>query len=299
MTVLGIENVSKSYGDVHSVQGVSLNLNEGERVALLGHNGAGKTTLMRMVLGLTPLTSGRISVLGMPPGSRKARTAIGFLPESVAFHGALTGREQLHHFARLKGVKRSVADDLLERVGLTHAMNRKIRTYSKGMRQRIGLAQALLGQPRLALLDEPTSGLDPISRHEFYDIVDDLAKTGTAVLLSSHALTELESRTDRIAIMSQGHLLANDSLSALREAARLPIKVCVKATAETADDVAARLGGTRVNGASVSLEVQQEGKVSLLGQITGLGDLVKDIDVTPASLEELYRHYSVPKQEGK
>ena len=299
MTVLGIENVSKSYGEVHSVQGVSLNLNEGERVALLGHNGAGKTTLMRMALGLTPLTSGRIQVLGMPPGSRKARTAIGFLPESVAFHGALTGREQLHHFARLKGVKRSVADDLLERVGLTHAMKRKIRTYSKGMRQRIGLAQALLGQPRLALLDEPTSGLDPISRHEFYDIVDDLAKGGSAVLLSSHALTELESRTDRIAIMSKGYLLADDSLSNLREAARLPIQVRVKATPETADSVAAQLGGTRINGASVSLEVQQESKVSLLGQITGLGDLVKDIDVTPASLEELYRHYSVPKQEGK
>ncbi len=299
MTVLGIENVSKSYGEVHSVQGVSLHLNEGERVALLGHNGAGKTTLMRMALGLTPLTSGRIQVLGMPPGSRKARTAIGFLPESVAFHGALTGREQLHHFARLKGVKRCVADDLLERVGLTHAMHRKIRTYSKGMRQRIGLAQALLGQPRLALLDEPTSGLDPISRHEFYDIVDDLAKGGSAVLLSSHALTELESRTDRIAIMSKGYLLADDSLSNLREAARLPIQVRVKATPETADSVAAQLGGTRINGASVSLEVQQEAKVSLLGQITDLGDLVKDIDVTPASLEELYRHYSVPKQEGK
>jgi len=299
MTVLGIENVSKSYGDLHTVCAVSLNLDEGERVALLGHNGAGKTTLMRMVLGLTPVTSGRIQVLGMAPGTRAARAAIGFLPESVAFHGALTGREQLHHFARLKSVKTTVADDLLERVGLTDAMNRKIRTYSKGMRQRIGLAQALLGQPRLALLDEPTSGLDPISRHEFYDIVDDLAKGGTAVLLSSHALTELETRTDRIAIMSKGRLLANDSLGALRAAARLPIRVNVKATPDTADAVAARLGGTRINGASVALDVQQEEKVSVLGQITGLGDLVKDIDVTPASLEALYRHYSAPEQEKK
>ncbi len=299
MTVLGIENASKSYGDLQPVQGVSLNLNAGERVALLGHNGAGKTTLMRMVLGLTPLSSGSISVLGGPPGSRKARAAIGFLPESVAFHGALTGREQLHHLARLKSVSTATADLLLERVGLTRAMNRKIRTYSKGMRQRVGLAQALLGQPRLALLDEPTSGLDPISRHEFYDIVDDLAKGGTAVLLSSHALTELESRTDRIAIMSAGRLLANDSLEALRQAAGLPIKVQIKATPDTADDIAARLGGARINGASISLEVQQEGKVSLLGQITGLGDMVKDIDVTPASLEALYRHYSAPKPEEK
>ena len=298
MTVLGIENVSKSYGDLATICDVSLNLEHGERVALLGHNGAGKTTLMRMVLGLTPITSGRIKVLGMAPGSRAARSAIGFLPESVAFHGALTAREQLHHFARLKSVPTSLADQLLERVGLAAAMNRKIRTYSKGMRQRVGLAQALLGQPRLALLDEPTSGLDPISRHEFYDIVDELARGGTAVLLSSHALTELESRTDRVAIMSRGRLLANDSLSALRQAARLPIKVNVRATAETADQVASTLGGKRVNGASVTLEVQQEQKLSLLGQITGLGEIVKDIDVTPASLEELYRYYSAPNKEG-
>jgi len=297
MTALLIKNVSKFYGQVHSVRDVSLQLAAGERVALLGHNGAGKTTLMRMILGLTPLTSGKIEVLGMAPGSRAARRAIGFLPENVAFHGALTGREQLHHFARLKSVKTSTADDFLERVGLAHAMSRKIRTYSKGMRQRMGLAQALLGTPKLALLDEPTSGLDPISRHEFYDIVDDLAKAGSAVLLSSHALTELETRTDRIAIMSNGHLLANDSLSALREAAHLPVKVQVRATAETADHVAAQLGGQRINGSSVIVNVQQKEKVSLLGQITGLGDLVKDIDVTPASLEALYRHYSVSDQE--
>ncbi|MBL4807577.1 MAG: ABC transporter ATP-binding protein [Rhodobacteraceae bacterium] len=298
MTALLIENVSKSYGPLETVCDVSLHLAAGERLALLGHNGAGKTTLMRMVLGLTPLTSGKIEVLGVAPGSRAARRAIGFLPESVAFHGALTGREQLHHFARLKSVKASVADDFLERVGLTHAMNRKIRTYSKGMRQRIGLAQALLGQPKLAVLDEPTSGLDPISRHEFYDIVDDLAKAGTAVLLSSHALTDLETRTDRIAIMSKGRLLANDSLMSLRKSAGLPIKVQVTATEATADQVAQRLGGQRINGCTITLNVQQEGKVALLGEIASLGNLVKDIDVTPASLEDLYRHYSTADQEG-
>ncbi len=119
------------------------------------------------------------------------------------------------------------------------------------------------------------------------------------MLLSSHALTELETRTDRIAIMSAGELLANDSLSNLRQAARLPIKVEVKATEETADRIAGELGGTRVNGCSISLLCQQQEKVSLLGQITGLGDLVKDIDVTQASLEELYRHYSAPVSEEK
>jgi len=293
MTVLIIDSVTKTYGDLRAVQGVSLQINAGERVALLGHNGAGKTTLMRMILGLATATSGSIRVLGQQPGSRSARKVIGFLPESVAFHGSLTGREQLRHFARLKSLPLRKADDLLERVGLGHAADRKIRTYSKGMRQRIGLAQALLGTPKLALLDEPTSGLDPISRHEFYDIVDDLSAAGTAVLLSSHALTELETRTDRIAIMSAGRLLANDSLSNLRQQARLPIRLEVKTYEDSADHVATQLGGARSNGRSVSLTCQQDEKVSLLGRITGLGDMVKDIDVTPASLEDLYRHYSV------
>ncbi len=296
MTTLNIENVSKKYGTLETVKGVSLSLQAGERVALLGHNGAGKTTLMRMILGLTPITSGRIEVLGTEAGARRARSAIGFLPESVAFHGALSGREQLQHFARLKSVSMKRADDLLDRVGLSDAADRKIRTYSKGMRQRIGLAQALLGQPKLALLDEPTSGLDPISRHEFYDIVADLANSGSAVLLSSHALTELEARTDRIAIMSKGNLLADSSLSELRHSAQLPIQVHVTTSEADADRIAAELGGARVNGRSITLTCQQDDKIAMLGQIASLGAVIKDVDVMPASLEDLYRHYSISKE---
>lgn len=296
MTTLKIENLCKTYGKLNTVIGVNLSVEAGERVALLGHNGAGKTTLMKMILGLTPVTSGQIEILGAAAGSRQARSAIGFLPESVAFHGALTGREQLHHFARLKSETLKRADDLLDRVGLTDAADRKIRTYSKGMRQRIGLAQALLGHPKLALLDEPTSGLDPISRHEFYDIVEDLANSGTAVLLSSHALTELETRTDRIAIMSKGKLLADNSLAALRKIAHLPIQVKVTTSEADADRIALALGGERVNGHSITLSCQQDGKVAMLGQITSMGDVIEDVDVMPASLEDLYRYYSVSKE---
>ena len=296
MTSLVVENVFKQYGAIQTLRDVSLKIEAGERVALLGHNGAGKTTLIRMILGLTAITSGDISVLGARPGSRAARSSIGYLPESVAFHGALTGREQLRHFARLKSTPLRVADELMERVGLSAAADRKIRTYSKGMRQRIGLAQALLGQPRLAVLDEPTSGLDPVSRHEFYDIVEDLSRNGTAVLLSSHALTELETRTDRIAILSSGVLVADEALANLRERARLPIRVTVTATSEAVDSVVAQLGGTRLNGRSVELNCQQDQKLTLLGQITALGNVVIDVDVMPASLEQLYRHYSAAEQ---
>jgi Cu-processing system ATP-binding protein len=299
MTALKLEHVVKRFGELISVNDVSLSVEPGERVALLGHNGAGKTTLMRMILGLIPLTAGRIEILGTTPGSRQARRHTGFLPENVAFHGSLTGREQLRHFARLKSVPAWVADDLLERVGLGPAADRRIRTYSKGMRQRIGLAQALLGRPKLALLDEPTSGLDPVSRHDFYEIVHELSAAGTAVLLSSHALTELETSTDRIAILSQGRLVANDDLASLRRAAHLPIRVSVTTTDEKVEEVAARLGGQRINGHSVELTCQPDEKVSLLGRITGLGEVIKDVDVIPASLEELYRYYSTSAGEKK
>lgn len=298
MTALSLTNVVKRYDAAETVCGVSLDVAAGQRVALLGHNGAGKTTLMKMILGLTPVSAGSIAVLGSRPGSRAARTATGFLPENAAFHSALTGREQLHHFARLKSVALSAADDMLARVGLAAAADRKIRTYSKGMRQRVGLAQALLGRPQIALLDEPTSGLDPISRHEFYDIVDELALSGTTVLISSHALTELETRCDRIAILSSGHLVADGDLAALRKAARLPVRFNVTATMETADSVAERLQGTRVNGHSVALTCQEDEKIELLGRITALGQAITDIDVEPPSLEELYRHYSATDREG-
>jgi Cu-processing system ATP-binding protein len=297
MTALVIDNVFKRYGAAEIVRGVSLNVEPGQRVALLGHNGAGKTTLMKMILGLTSISSGAIQILGSQPGSRAARSATGFLPESVAFHGALTGREQLHHFARLKSVAPRAADDLLDRVELAGAADRKIRTYSKGMRQRIGLAQALLGRPKIALLDEPTNGLDPISRHDFYDIVGELAQSGTTVLISSHALTELETRADRIAILSGGRLVADGNLATLRRAVQLPIRVHVTTTREAADSVAEHLDGRRINGHSVELTCSSDEKIALLGRITALGQAVRDIDVEPPSLEELYRHYSSANQE--
>ncbi|MCF4098438.1 ABC transporter ATP-binding protein [Maritalea mediterranea] len=299
MPALKIDHIVKRHGTLETLSDVSLSVEAGERVALLGHNGAGKTTLIKIVLGLMPKTAGEIEVLGHPAGSAAARKITGYLPESVAFHGALTGREQLHHFARLKSTPTKIADDLLERVGLAHAADRKIRTYSKGMRQRIGLAQVVLGQPKLAILDEPTSGLDPVSRHEFYDIVEELADQGAAVLLSSHALTELELRTDRIAILSKGQLVANDSLQQLRAKASLPIKIKISAARDDIDGMKEKLGGQRVNGQSLELVCAPDKKMRLLSTITGLGPAVKDVDVTPASLEELYRYFSTAKESAK
>jgi len=296
---LEIRNVVKCQGNRETVRDVSISLRAGERLALLGHNGAGKTTLIRMILGLTRIDGGSISVFGAKPGDAEARRITAYLPESVAFHKSLSGYEQLALFARLEGVATSICTPLLERVGLAEAANRRIGTYSKGMRQRLGLAQVLLGRPKLALLDEPTSGLDPISRYDFYGIVDDMAAKGTAVLVSSHALTELEARTDCIAILRAGQLVAKDSLGDLRRRAGLPVRMRIRASGQNADKVAARLRGTRINGSSVEISCLTTQKMDRLNAITALGGMVDDVDVIPPSLEDLYRHYATGAFSGK
>lgn len=288
---IDIRAVSKRFGRQLALDEVSLEVARGERVALLGHNGAGKTTLLRLVLGLARPDRGEVRVAGAPAGSAVARKAYAYLPETVAFHKLLTGREQVTMLARLKRESRQRAVACLERVGLAEAMDRRIGTYSKGMRQRLGLAQLMIGRPEVVVLDEPTTGLDPISRDLFYAIVVELADAGAAVVHSSHALTELEARTDRIAILRRGRLVANARLPELQAGANLPIRLRVRAGAESADALAARLGGRRVNGHAVELACTPGDKIARLAEVTAFGDAISDVDVIPPSLEDLYRHY--------
>lgn len=290
-----IAAVSKRFHKEVALDDVSLEVAPGERIALLGHNGAGKTTLLRLVLGLAQPDEGRVMVLGAPAGSASARTAYAYLPESVAFHKLLTGREQIAMLAKLKGKPSARALECLERVGLSEAMNRRIGTYSKGMRQRLGLAQLIVGEPKVVILDEPTSGLDPLSRDLFYAILVELAEAGAAVVHSSHALTELEARTDRIAILRDGKLVADDRLTELQAQARLPIRLCVQTSDGNAEAVAARLGGRRVNGEAVELACDPGNKIARLAEVTAFGNAIRDIDVIPPSLEDLYRHYCGPE----
>ncbi|NOD36229.1 MULTISPECIES: ABC transporter ATP-binding protein [unclassified Ruegeria] len=287
---LSIDHVLKDRGKTRVLDDITLSLASGQRVALLGHNGAGKSTLIKSILGLTPINGGTIRIGEATPGSAQARRETAYLPEAVSFHPALTGREQLTLFAKLSGAKADVPG-LLERVGLSDALDRRIGAYSKGMRQRLGLAQVLLGQPKVALLDEPTSGLDPISRQDLYAIIDELAAQGTAVLIASHALTEVEARTDLIAIMRKGQMVADDTLNNLSALAGLPIRLKVRASVN-ADALAAELGGSRINGASVELLCSPADKMEALRRIAGMGDAVADVEMTPPKLEDLYRHYA-------
>ncbi|MFV0361371.1 ABC transporter ATP-binding protein [Tropicimonas sp.] len=293
--ILIVERLGKLRARVPVLSDVTLAVAAGQRVALLGHNGAGKSTLMKIALGLTPASSGSIRIAGAAPGSAAARRATAFLPEAVSFHPKLTGREQLAFFARLAGTGTAPVPALLERVGLARAADRRVGTYSKGMRQRLGLAQVLLGRPTLALLDEPTSGLDPASRQELYAIIDEMAAQGTAVLIASHALTEVEARTDRIAILRQGRLVADDTLRNLSRKAGLPTRLRIVAREGQAERLASETGGVRINGASVEIDCAPDAKMEALRRLAAMGEQIEDIEMTPPRLEDLYRHYS---QEG-
>ena len=293
-----LDSVAKRYRKVTAVDGVSLAGRAGECLALLGHNGAGKTTLMKLMLGLTRPTGGSIRVLGATPEGRAGRTArqrVGFLPENVAFYDQMTGREVIRFFGRLRRLHGRDGDDLLDRVGLAHAADRRVKTYSKGMRQRLGLAQALLGDPQLLLLDEPTTGLDPLLRQEVFRIIAELTAAGCTVILSSHVLTELESRTDRLAIMSGGKLTALGTLDELRAAAGLPTRIRLAAV-ERADGLAERLGGLasleRVNGQCVELNCFGDEPRQVFRAIGEASLPIDGIDVIRPSLDDIYRHYS-------
>ncbi|MBF0093327.1 MAG: ABC transporter ATP-binding protein [Magnetococcales bacterium] len=292
---IDLQALTKRYGAHAAVSEVSMRVPEGSCLALLGHNGAGKTTLMKLMLGLTRASAGSIAVLGADPGSAGLdfRRRIGFLPENVAFHEEISGLETLRFYARLKKEPLEVCGVLLERVGLTHAAERRVKTYSKGMRQRLGLAQALIGRPRLLLLDEPTTGLDPVLRQEFFRIIQELEAAGATVVLSSHILTELEARTDLIAIMKRGRLVVLGDLDTLRREADLPVRIRVTVSGETAV-IAERLGDLvrkRSGEHSLELTCALPDKMAVLGRITALGRAVADIDIELPSLDDVYLRF--------
>ncbi len=297
--MIELTGVCKAYGGKEVVRDVSLSAEAGWTVALLGHNGAGKTTLMKMMLGLTHPSAGHVRVAGRDPAGADAvglRSRLGYLPENVAFHGAMTGREVMAFYARLKGQSQSDCALLLDRVGLGEAAARRISTYSKGMRQRLGLAQALLGRPRLLFLDEPTTGLDPPLRRWFYRLMDDMRSEGVTIVLSTHALAEIEAHTDRVAILKEGKLAAYGTLEALSAKAGLPVQIRMTVPHGRAADLADRLGGGvtlhRVNDETVDLTCPGADKMITLRRITALGDRVLDVDIRSPRLEEIYRHFA-------
>ena len=285
-----LDRVGKSFGRYVAVCDVDLALAPGECVGLVGHNGAGKSTLIKLMLGLIRPDAGRVSVLGEDPcgrGGARARREIGYLPENVALYPALTGIETIVFYARLKGERPGDARGLLERVGLPQAAaKRPVGTYSKGMRQRLALAQAMLGRPRALLLDEPTSGLDPALRQSFYEILRELRGGGATVLLSSHALAELEGEVDRVVVMNQGRKMADGDLAQLRHLSGVLPRLRIRLAASAAPSARAALAEWQP-GAGGMLECTCA-EQDIAARLRMLPDAVASVDIVRPSLDDIY-----------
>lgn len=296
--IVEFTQVSRQFGAVAALRALSLNLHGGEVLALLGHNGAGKTTAMKLILGLLAPSQGQVRVLGEDPqrASRAMRLRLGYLPESVSFYQHLSGLEALRYFARLKHVPVSHCPDLLAQVGLQHAMQRRIKTYSKGMKQRLGLAQALLRPPELLLLDEPTVGLDPLATADFFHTVQDLRHQGCGVILCSHVLAGLEAHLDRVAILAHGQLRAYGTVGELRQAAALPWRIQASGDWQAAQTLLEQLKqqgaqALHCDGQTLHFLCDRAHKIPLAQTLLAQATL-DSIEVQAPNLEQLYAHYN-------
>jgi ABC-2 type transport system ATP-binding protein len=252
----------KEFNGKVAVRGLTLDVRRGEVFGFLGPNGAGKTTSIKMLLGLVSPTSGSAELLGRPISDRHAREKTGFLPEHFRFHDWLTAGEFLTLHGRLYRMDSTRliqrVTELLELVGLTGFRDQQLRTFSKGMLQRVGLAQALLNEPELVFLDEPTSGLDPVGRRLVRDIIRQLRQGGTTVFLNSHLLSEVEITCDQVAFIKHGEVLRVSPVSSLMDGATT---VTIHARGYSAEDLTglAQWGkDVRTEGESILLTVSDE-----------------------------------------
>lgn len=297
---VSLRGVTKHYGALHAVDGVDLDIARGEIFGLIGHNGAGKSTLFKMMLGLIPATSGEILVGGASVrgrGFRAARRHLGYLPENVVLYDNLSGLETLRFFAKLKGAPLVQCQPALDRVGLAHAGKRPVREYSKGMRQRLGFAQALLGSPQVLFLDEPTSGLDPQAIRDFYATLRGLQAEGVTIIITSHILAELQERVGRLAILSAGKVQAVGSVQALREQTHMPLVFELHLQAGDTPAIAQALEHATAatpepTAQGLRLACPREQKMAVLAALAPFGARVLDIKMHEPSLEDVFFGFS-------
>ncbi len=286
--VVQTKELTKRYGDRLAVDRVSMTVRRGEVYGFLGHNGAGKTTTLRMMLGLVRPSAGSASVLGQPAGVPAVTARVGALIEGPGFYPYLSGRANLQVLARYRGIEGPAIDQALERVDLTSRAKDKFKSYSLGMKQRLGVAAALMGEPDLIVLDEPTNGLDPAGMADIRRLVLDLAGGGQTVLLSSHLLAEVEEICDRVGIIARGRLLREESVSELRGGRRLRVHAT---PVDRALAVGMRLAGedaVELDGEGVLVDVPAERTPELVRALVAEGLDVHEVAGSERTLEEVF-----------
>jgi ABC-type multidrug transport system ATPase subunit len=290
--VVQTKDLTKRYGNGDSarlaVDRVSMTVRRGEVYGFLGPNGAGKTTTLRMVLGLIGPTAGSASVLGRPAGVPDVTARIGALIEGPGFFPYLSGRDNLRTMARYRGIPDPVADAALERVDLADRGRDKFKSYSLGMKQRLGVAAALMGDPDVIVLDEPTNGLDPAGMADMRALIVDLARGGQTVLLSSHLLAEVEEICDRVGVIARGRLLVESTVSELRGGRRLRV---VATPVDRALAIAMRIAGedaVELDDDAVLLDVPVEQMPAVVRAFVTEGLDVHEATVSERTLEEVF-----------
>lgn len=299
MAVVEIQGLAKRYGQLLAVNDLSLTVEEGEVFALLGPNGAGKTTTIKALLGLITPTAGRVLLNGQDAGhdGKDARRHVGYLPEKLAFYDNLTGRQTLEFFAELRGADTEQCDSLLQEMGLAQARDKKVGAYSKGMVQRLGLAQALLGNPPILILDEPTSGLDPRGSWQIRQKITSLNKQGTTIVLCSHILSEVQEVSHRVAILNHGTLMALDTLDNLGKKLDLQpvLTIEVQRPSEHMIDSIKKIEGVRTARRTdnvVTVQCDPRAKTKIMKAIEDAGATIIDFKTEEPSLEEMFLRFT-------
>lgn len=299
MSVIETQGLTKRYGAVTAVENLSIRIEEGEIFGFLGPNGAGKSTTINMLLDFAKPTSGSARVFGMDcqENGKQIRRRIGVLPEGYDVYERLTGRQHLAFVRESKAAGDDV-DAVFERVGLEpDAADRKTGGYSRGMKQRLVLGMALVGDPDLLILDEPSTGLDPNGARRMRQIVREEAEDGTTVFFSSHILSQVEAVCDRVAILQDGEVVATDTVEGLRSAVDVGsvLTVSLAAPVDGVAEAAERVDGVesaRSDGATVTVTGAGDEKMAVLTAIEDAGGDVEDFSVEEASLDELFAAYT-------
>lgn len=294
MPALRTTGLTKTYGAVTAVDSLDMNVEENEIFGFLGPNGAGKTTTIDILLGYTRPTSGSSEILGRPSGDETVRERVGVMPEDFGLYPRLTAEEHIEFVAESKGATGTDVDGLLERVGLEGDGDRRVGGYSKGMKKRLLLATALVGEPDLLVLDEPTGGLDPNGARRIREIVREENERGATVFFSSHILGQVEAVCDRVGIMREGRLAAVDSIEGLRDGVDAVSRLTV--TVEGAPDGSEfdldGVSEVSVDGDSITLScLRPEAKLDALDAVRARHDVI-DFTTEERSLDDLFAEYA-------
>ncbi|HXQ34690.1 MAG TPA: ABC transporter ATP-binding protein [Anaerolineales bacterium] len=301
--VLETKGLTKHYGDFVAVEDLNLSIRKGEVFGLLGPNGAGKTTTILMLLGLTEPTKGDVRVLGFDPVRQplSVKARVGYMPDQVGFYDELTARENLIYIAKLNGIPRghikNHVENAIDRVHLTPVMDKRVGTFSRGMRQRLGLADVLIKNPQLIIMDEPTQGLDPELAHEFLDLIRSLKEDGTTILLSSHLLHQVQVVCDRVGLFSKGRMVLQGTVPELaRKVLGGAFRVEIQADGSPAKlkQVLQNLRDINkvnlVNG-RFEIEAQKDVRADAADAVIKAGGRLQSLNVQSQSLDDIYTRY--------